>query len=122
MIAYRNFRLLPLLWALLLAFVMIGSPAHAQSDGDDAATAEQRLDTLRKQITSIQKTLDGDEDVPDATLSQMKSDALAASAEADKVAASIEPVLAGVQARLAELGTPAAGTKDAPDVQHSAAH
>ena len=116
MIAYRNFRLFPFLWALLFAFCLIGSPVHAQSDGDDAATAEQRLDTLRKQITSIQKTLDGDADVPDATLSQMKSDALAASAEADKVAASIEPVLAGVQARLAELGTPAAGTKDAPDV------
>ena len=106
---------LPFLLALLLALSFGASPAWAQAD-DDAATVDQRLDTLRKQITTIQKTLDGEADVPDAALSQMKADALAASAEADKVAADIEPQLAGVQARLAELGKPAAGTKDAPDV------
>ena len=120
MISHRPFRLLfPLLLALLLALSFGASPAwaQAQSQSDsDAATADQRLDTLRKQITTIQKTLDGEADVPDAALSQMKADALAASAEADKVAADIEPQLAGVQARLAELGKPAAGTKDAPDV------
>lgn len=120
MISHRPFRLLfPLLLALLLALSFGASPAwaQAQSQSDsDAATADQRLDALRKQITTIQKTLDGEADVPDAALSQMKADALAASAEADKVAADIEPQLAGVQARLAELGKPAAGTKDAPDV------
>lgn len=118
MISHRPFRLLfPLLLALLLALSFGASPAWAQSQSEsDAATADQRLDTLRKQITTIQKTLDGEADVPDAALSQMKADALAASAEADKVAADIEPQLAGVQARLAELGKPAAGTKDAPDV------
>lgn len=116
MISHRPFRLLfPFLLALLLALSFGASPAWAQAD-DDAATVDQRLDTLRKQITTIQKTLDGEADVPDAALSQMKADALAASAEADKVAADIEPQLAGVQARLAELGKPAAGAKDAPDV------
>nr|WP_312435855.1 DUF3772 domain-containing protein [Janthinobacterium sp.] len=105
----------PLLLALLLACSLGASPAWAQADVD-AATADQRLDVLRKQITTIQKTLDGDADVPDAALSQMKADALAASAEADKVAADIEPQLASVQARLAELGKPADGAKDAPDV------
>ena len=116
MISHRPFRLLfPFLLALLLALSFGASPAWAQAD-DDTATVDQRLDTLRKQITTIQKTLDGEADVPDAALSQMKADALAASAEADKVAADIEPQLAGVQARLAELGKPAAGTKDAPDV------
>lgn len=118
MISKRPFRLLlPFLLALLLALSFGASPARAQAQADnDTATADQRLDTLRKQITTIQKTLDGEADVPDAALSQMKTDALAASAEADKVAADIEPLLAGVQARLAELGKPAAGTKDAPDV------
>ena len=118
MISHRPFRLLfPFLLALLLALSFGASPAWAQAQADnDAATVDQRLDTLRKQITTIQKTLDGEADVPDAALSQMKADALAASAEADKVAADIEPQLAGVQARLAELGKPAAGTKDAPDV------
>ena len=116
MISTRPFRcLFPLLLALLLACSMGASPAWAQADVD-AATADQRLDVLRKQITTIQKTLDGDADVPDAALSQMKADALAASAEADKVAADIEPQLASVQARLAELGKPADGAKDAPDV------
>ena len=116
MISTRPFRcLFPFLLALLLACSMGASPAWAQAD-DDAATADQRLDVLRKQITTIQKTLDGDADVPDAALSQMKADALAASAEADKVAADIEPLLASVQARLAELGKPADGAKDAPDV------
>nr|WP_258001024.1 DUF3772 domain-containing protein [Janthinobacterium sp. ROICE36] len=107
--------LLPLLLILLLACSLSAVPAWAQPD-DDAVTADQRLDGLRKQITAIQKTLDGDADVPDATLSQMKADALAATADADKVAATLEPMLASVQARLAELGKPAAGTKDAPDV------
>lgn len=118
MISHRPFRLLfPFLLALLLALSFGASPAWAQAQADnDTATVDQRLDTLRKQITTIQKTLDGEADVPDAALSQMKADALAASAEADKVAADIEPQLAGVQARLAELGKPAAGTKDAPDV------
>ena len=116
MISTRPFRcLFPFLLALLLACSLGASPAWAQAD-DDAATADQRLDVLRKQITTIQKTLDGDADVPDAALSQMKADALAASAEADKVAADIEPQLASVQARLAELGKPADGAKDAPDV------
>ena len=116
MISTRPFRcLFPFLLALLLACSLSAGPAWAQAD-DDAATADQRLDVLRKQITTIQKTLDGDADVPDAALSQMKTDALAASAEADKVAADIEPQLASVQARLAELGKPADGAKDAPDV------
>ncbi len=116
MISRRPFRLLfPFLLALLLALSFGASPARAQAD-DDAAAVDQHLDTLRKQITTIQKTLDGEADVPDATLSQMKADALTASAEADKVAADIEPQLASVQARLAELGKPAAGTRDAPDV------
>ena len=115
MISTRPFRcLFPFLLALLLACSLGASPAWAQAD--DAATADQRLDVLRKQITTIQKTLDGDADVPDAALSQMKADALAASAEADKIAADIEPQLASVQARLAELGKPADGAKDAPDV------
>ncbi|WP_219117830.1 DUF3772 domain-containing protein [Janthinobacterium sp. UMAB-56] len=115
MISYRIFRFTPFLLALLLACSLSAAPAWAQPD-DDAVTADQRLDGLRKQITVIQKTLDADADVPDATLSQMKADALAASADADKVAATLEPMLASVQARLAELGKPAAGTKDAPDV------
>ena len=107
--------LLPLLWSLLLACSLAAPPAWSQPV-DDAAAADPRLDGLRKQITSIQKGLDGDADLDDATLSQMRADALAASAEADKVADALAPTLASVQARLDELGKPAAGTKEAPDV------
>src|SRR5476651_896048 len=78
--------LLPMLLSLLLLLTLAAAPAWAQPT-DDAASADQSLDVLRKQITTIQTTLDGDADVPDAALSQMKADALAAGAEADKLAA-----------------------------------
>ena len=108
-------RFFPFLLALVLACSLAAPPAWSQPV-DDAATADQRLDGLRKQITGIQKALDGEAELDDATLSQMRADALAASAEADKVAEALAPTLSSVQARLAELGKPAAGTKDAPDV------
>ena len=53
--------LLPLLLSLLLA-CSLSTPAAWSQPVDDAATADQRLDGLRKQITSIQKALDGDAD------------------------------------------------------------
>ena len=59
--------LLPLLLTLLLACSLAAPPAWSQPV-DDAATADQRLDGLRKQITTIQKALDGDADLDDATL------------------------------------------------------
>lgn len=103
---------------LMLCLVWMGSLASGQawSQENDAATADQQLDTLRKQITVIQKTLASDADLDDATLSKMKSAAVSASTQAATVASSLAPTLDGVQARLAELGPLAPGAKEAPDV------
>ncbi|MGI4938166.1 MAG: DUF3772 domain-containing protein [Janthinobacterium lividum] len=103
-----------MLLSLLLALSL--APGQAWSQDADAASADQQLDGLRKQITAIQSALKGDADLDDAALSKMKADALAASADASKVSTTLAPQLAGVQARLAELGTPVAGAKEAPDV------
>ncbi|WP_038501074.1 DUF3772 domain-containing protein [Janthinobacterium agaricidamnosum] len=102
-----------ILLSLLLALSFAPGAAWSQID---AASADATLDGLRKQITAIQTALKGDDDLDEATLTRMKADALAAGADASKVATALAPLLASVQARLAELGTPAAGIKEAPDV------
>src|SRR5690606_10238916 len=61
-------------------------------------------------------SLKDNEELPDATLSQMKADVLAGSAEADRIAKEVEPQLLSVQARLAELGAPDSATTEARDV------
>jgi small-conductance mechanosensitive channel len=105
-----------LLFALFLALSMPAHPAWAQPQEDAVRTTEQRLDDLRQQVSSIQSALKNEDDLTDTALSRMKSDAMAASVEADKLATELEPQLTGVQARLAELGKPVAGAKEAPDV------
>lgn len=91
-------------------------PASGLSQDNDAASADQQLDGVRKRITQIQAALNGDTALTDPTLSKMKTDALAASADAARVATTLAPLLASVQARVAELGAPVAGVKEAPDV------
>lgn len=109
----------PALVAALLACLILTAPLApraAMAQADDGATAAQRLDDLRQKITQIQSALKANTDLDDAALSQMKSDALAAGAAADKLATELQPQLASVQARLAELGKPVAGVKEASDV------
>ncbi|WP_293776442.1 DUF3772 domain-containing protein [uncultured Oxalicibacterium sp.] len=118
--ALRSARSLPILirqglitLALLLSVFLTGThSAWAQ-----ASAADQQLDTLRQQITSMQDVLKGQASLDDTTLSKMKADAIAAGAEADKIARDIEPQFISVQARLAELGKPDGNTKEAKDVQ-----
>jgi small-conductance mechanosensitive channel len=101
---------------LCLSLFLAFAPRPAWSQGDDGPTPQQQLDGLRQKITAIETKLKGEADLDDATLSAMKNDALAAGAAADKLAVQLEPQLSSVQARLAELGKPAAGVKEAPDV------
>lgn len=108
--------MLTALLSLLLTLSMTVAPTPAWSQDDAVATADETLDTLRKQITDIQGRLKNEDKLDDTTLSRMKADALAASAEASKVATELGPQLTSVQARLAELGKAAAGVKEAPDV------
>ena len=105
---------LPSLLPALLLCVMLAlslAPRGAWAQADDASTADQQLDGLRKQITLIQSALSSDDRLDDAALSKMKADALAANADAAKVATALGPLLASVQARLAQLGKPVAGSK-----------
>jgi small-conductance mechanosensitive channel len=102
--------------ALLVSLPLLCSLGLVQAQDDKAVAVDQKLDGLRKKITQIQETIEGKVELNDATLSQMKTDALAASTEADNIAKELNPQLSSVQARLAELGTPAAGTKETADV------
>ncbi|MDB6001974.1 MAG: mechanosensitive ion channel protein, partial [Rhizobacter sp.] len=78
------------------------------------ADADAVLDGARKQIDAVQKSLkDG---LTDAALLDLRNGALDAQTKAEAVAASLAPQLTGMQARVAELGTPAEGVKEAPDV------
>ena len=97
-------------------FALCLSPRAALAQAYDAATADEQLDTLRKQITGIQTALRDDDTLDDTALSTLKANALAANAAAAKVAAALGPLLSSVQARLAELGKPIVGTKEPADV------
>ncbi|CAN5711848.1 DUF3772 domain-containing protein [soil metagenome] len=104
--------------ALVLALVMTlclllaPTPGHAQQA--DAPSIDATLDNARKQIDDVQKALRGD--VSDEALVTLRDTALAARAMADQAATTLAPQLASVEARLAELGTPAKDVKEAPDV------
>ena len=98
--------------SLLLAglFLLVAVGAQAQSD-----TADPSLDAARAQIDSAQKVLDNPpKDV--SGLPDLRVLVLNAGTQADAAAAALEPQLASVQARLNELGSLAAGQKEAADV------
>ncbi len=84
--------------------------AQAQPDSIDAT-----LDTARAQIDKARKVLDNPpKDAAD--LLPLRAAVLAAGTQADAAAALLEPQLASVQARLAELGPVTPAQAEAPDV------
>ncbi|HWL28536.1 MAG TPA: DUF3772 domain-containing protein [Burkholderiaceae bacterium] len=110
-----------LLAALLLAMAALTcTSVHAQTPNANAAppNVDKVLDTSRAQIDKVQKRLDALPGKPlsDAQLAELRGTALGAQEAAQGVVADIEPQLAIVQARMAELGQPAEGAKEAPDV------
>ncbi len=90
---------------------LMGLPASAQTA---APPAKPTLDAARNQIAAILKDID--RGAADRDLSQQRATALALRAEGEATASDLEPALGSVQARLGQLGQPAAGTKEAPDV------
>ena len=107
----------PWLLALCCTFLLLLGSARAQGSAPDAPppTADEVLDATRKTLQIVQKQLEGD--VPDATLLTMRGAVQQAQAQAEQTAADLEPALAKVQARLAELGAaPDAKAAEAPDV------
>jgi potassium efflux system protein len=105
------------LLAALLALTAAATSAHAQSK-NAAAEVDKTLDAARTQIDQVQKKLSAAPDKPlqDQDLVDLRNKAQEAQEQAQGVAAALEPQLTGMQARMAELGQPAEGVKEAPDV------
>ncbi len=101
---------------VLISLPLLFAPGLTHAQDDKAVAVDQKLDFLRKQITQIQKTIEGKAALNDAALAQLKADALTASTEADSIAKELNPQLSSVQARLTELGKPVADTKEAADI------
>ncbi len=103
----------------LLCLCMVFTLAIAQAaDTDPKTEPEKVLDTARAQMDTVRKKLEALSDKPldDAQLADLRGTALKAQAQVEAVASDIDPQLAGVKARLAELGTPTEGTPETPDV------
>lgn len=75
---------------------------------------DDTLDHLRLQIETLQKGLLNP--TPELDLLAWRSQALSAQVLAQEVADQLAPQFDSVQARLAELGTPPTGKKEAPDI------
>jgi small-conductance mechanosensitive channel len=100
-------------WLRLLAvgmLVLAALSAQAQPDNIDPS-----LDAARAQIDQARKVLDSPPKEA-ADLLPLRAGVLAAGTQADAAAALLEPQLASVQARLAELGPLTPGQPEAPDV------
>lgn len=107
-----------LLAALLLMLMAFACTAALAQSNAAAPSVDKVLDTARAEIDKVKKRLESLPDKPlvDAQLVELRSTALGAQEEAQSVAANIEPQLALVQARMAELGEPKEGATEAPDV------
>ncbi|HWK62188.1 MAG TPA: hypothetical protein VNT00_12275, partial [Eoetvoesiella sp.] len=83
-----------------------------------AANIDASLDEARSQIDKIQKqlTAQADQVLSDAHLVDLRTSALDIQSRADAAASLLAPQLASVQARVAELGTPAPGGHEAADL------
>lgn len=94
-----------------------GFPVQAQNK-NSVADIDKTLDQARQQIDSLHKRLETARDRPiaDADLAQMRNAALDTQEKAQAAVAALEPQLASVQARMTELGVPAEGVPEAPDV------
>jgi len=104
-----------LLAALLLCMLLgaASSQAPAPAAPGDIDTS---LDRIRLQIDAAQRSLSDSDKLGDADLQTLRSAALAAQQQAADIADQLAPQLAGIEARVAELGTPAAGTKEDADI------
>jgi potassium-dependent mechanosensitive channel len=84
---------------------------HAQP-----ADTDTTLDTLRKQVDSAQQSLKDTDKLDDAQLQRLRTSITAVQAQSSGIADQLQPQLAGIEARVAELGTPVPGAKEDADV------
>ncbi|MGB3289145.1 MAG: DUF3772 domain-containing protein [Burkholderiaceae bacterium] len=104
------------LLAVCLALAAVSMPVLAQNK--NSAEVDKTLDTARAQMDRVQKKLNAAPDKPlqDPELIDLRNASQEAQEQAQAAATALEPQLAGIQARVAELGKPAEGIKEAPDV------
>lgn len=105
--------------ALLLLAALLVPPAPAWSQATPPAQSQDvddALDLIRQQIDGAQQSLKNSDRLDDTELQSLRATALAAQAQANQISGQLTPQLAGLQARIAELGTPTPGTKEDPDV------
>ena len=95
----------------LLCALLALPAAQAQEPDTDAA-----LDQIRQQIDTAQQSLKKNDNLGDSELQSMRNAAIAAQAQAADIAKNLAPQLGGVEARVAELGTPTPGAKEDADV------
>ncbi|RZL01766.1 MAG: mechanosensitive ion channel family protein [Rubrivivax sp.] len=111
-------RLLAFCWRPLAAALVLGSllvsPTAALAQTDEAPEPATLLDVARKDLEAVRAT--DEEKLDDAGMLALRKRALSAQTKAEEAATAMAPELSAVQARLAELGTPAAGVKESPDV------
>ncbi len=99
------------LWAAVLAAASSWpSAAHAEAPAEPAAL----LEGARKQMDAVRSARV--DQLDEAGTLELRKRALAAQVDADAAAEAFAPELTDVQARLAELGTPAKDAKESPDV------
>ena len=101
----------PLLRLLGAGFLCALLVAQAQAPDVDAT-----LDQIRLQIDSAQQSLKKSDDLDDSQLQSLRNAALAAQTQAADIAKNLAPQLSGIEARVAELGTPTPGAKEDADV------
>ncbi|MES2098663.1 MAG: DUF3772 domain-containing protein [Pseudomonadota bacterium] len=104
-----------LLGALLLC-ALLGAAGAQTPAATTPVDIDTSLDRIRQQIDAAQRALANTDKLVDADLQTLRSAALAAQQQATDIADQLAPQLAGIDARVAELGTPAAGTKEDADV------
>ena len=108
--------LLRLVGAGLLCALLALPAAQAQAPDTDAT-----LDQIRQQIDAAQASLKKNDSLGDSQLQSLRSAALAAQTQAAEIAKDLAPQLGGIEARVAELGTPTPGAKEDADVANQRA-
>ena len=113
---FGRMRLMPTvrLTALLCLLMLLAVTLVAHAQPADEAAARQTLDTARRNVAAIQKAIDTA--TTDSELSRLRAGAQAARVEGEAAAVPLTAALESVQARLGQLGAPAAGTRESPEV------
>ncbi|WP_375271144.1 DUF3772 domain-containing protein [Sphingomonas sp.] len=99
--------------AWLLALLLLAAPAAAQTASVAALTAQ--LAQAERDVLAVDRALDARVDEEKRQL--LRSRALAAQDAAIDAAGQLQERLTLVDAKVAQLGTPAAGTSEAPDIR-----